>query len=123
MKEEKEKQERVTGYRAGEACVFLSWGWGWGRGWGVYTPICVCRIMLPPWRRRALEHSILTGLGFQDLRQESIREERRGGPLRDLGLGERRGGGECSDRAVEGWGEWSTSSCEGGAGGADILTA
>lgn len=39
----------------------------------------------------ALEHNILTGLGFRDLRQESIREERSRGQLRDRGLEEKMG--------------------------------
>lgn len=91
---------------------------GWGERVGVCTSPSACvGIMLPPWRHRALEHSILTGLGFQDLRQESIGEERRGGPLGDLGLEERWGGGECRDRAVKGWRGWSASSCEGGVWG------
>lgn len=79
--------------------------------------------MLPPSRRRALEHSILTGLGFRDWRQESTREMSRGGKGREAqGFG---AGGEM------GWGrvwhqsngrEWPMSSCKGGGRNTDSLT-
>lgn len=114
MKEETERQERVMGCGAGPRGG-SAWGWGGGGvdGENMCIPICVCLVGLldllqdyvTPVETLSPGTYILTGLGFQDLRQESIR--RRGVEGRSGIWGWRRWGG----------GEGASEQCRAGGNG------